>query len=270
MLNKKGFSLAEVLTATGIATIGLAVLMSLYMTINSHFIGTRERFQAQATASHAEYLLRLIFSQAINLQSVASLPNNPGAGSGQIYNGINFPTIASAPGDWTTLAVFLREAAHLQGTGNGSLKQTAVWYRRPSATTSGVLFIDTGAAVAWPGGGVQPSYSDDYIDRISYLSIQVNTHPSYAPQVVSLDFHLRIRYHLDPSTGTNWCPQADIGVTAGCATKATWRDLDQTFSVVAHNNILHNAGALMTTSGVSSEERVLGNLFFFSPILPTK
>lgn len=267
----KGFTLAELITSTGVASILVLLIALAVNLLSSTFLQKREKMTAEENAARAEVLFKMVFSQAVRIRNTFT-PGEIASGTtipsiGVIADGILFDQIADTPAAWTPLAVFLREASPtLQAPVYGNPARTAIWYRRPESTgTAGVLFFDMGNVA----GAMSPSYADQYIDRVSYLSITKKQHP-VLDVVTDVDVVIRIRYHTAANGRTNWCPQLDITASvAGCTTAANWNDVERRFSITLRNNLIRSAtDASKASSAVTGEERVLGNLFFFQPVLP--
>ncbi len=272
--NQRGFTLMQVLTGAAMMAIVGLIISGVFQWLNNEFLSVSERLKAETMAARAETLLRQYFAQAVYIQNTGNPPgaaNGPGMIRAEIPAGnpnqILYDQIADVP-TWRTIAVFQREFsvgdAVVPAAWRADARRTAIFYRGPSATTSGVLFIDDGSA-----DPMVPSYADIYIDRLTYLSITKNRHPTF-DRVASLDIRMRFRYHL-PGRTRNWCPQLDItnGV-AGCTGVQNHREIEASFNILLRNNLLRAPGANMASTGSNAEERVLGNLYFFRPYLPVR
>ncbi len=267
---QRGFSLTELVIAAGIGTLVVFIIGGVANMAVNNYLRMTEKMEAQEVAVRAEVLLKTVFSQALEIHHTpGTIPANLGNNPGRILNGIDFNRIADTPAAWTALAVFLRESAQsAPGMQNGIPRKTAIWYRRPEAAqnTSGVIFVDMGPAPgAVPGPTMSPDYADQYIDRVSRLRMVKNRHPLY-DRVVSLDVELAIRYHTSRNTPRTWCPAADIGVLAACNPNSHWADYEHRFTILLKNNLLRRTTDFGLAGGF--EERVLGPVFSFHPVLP--
>lgn len=267
----RGFTLPELIVATAIVGIIALLAGSLVTYVSTKYFEVKERLEANLEAAKAESLLRQYFSQAVDLtdsvsyfggSETISFGNNS---TGEIRNGIDYDQISDMATDWATLAVFLRESSTgLGNPGSTSLKRTAMWYRRPSLTTAGILFIDPGNS----GATLQPSYSNPYIDHLSRIKIDKN--PIGASSILSsLDITIAIRYHPFSGENLNWCPQKDIASGAnGCGTyKTSFKDVERNFRILLQNNLVKPYGTTINFP-VKSEQRVMGSLYFFRAIFP--
>jgi prepilin-type N-terminal cleavage/methylation domain-containing protein len=287
MLRKQsGYSLSEVMVTVAIIGIAGLILTSLYTLASDQYFAMRSRLEAEEIGTRMEFVLRGVFSQAIDVEfdsgapmaSGTNLGNNAGriigTASGPLTQQILYDQEADPPGDWVTLAAFLRESSTALTSGGGQARgrprKTGLFFRRPSAAanTAGVIFLDMGGT---PGGGavLQPSWDDNYYDRITLLDITKHRHAAYN-KTTSVDFRVHIRYYRQ-SIGTSrktWCPALDMPVVPACATTASWGDVERRFSITLRNNVVREIGQSMAASGGDYEDRVLGGLYFFQPALP--
>lgn len=264
----KGFSLAEMLVATSVAAVLVLLIALAVNLLSDSFLKKREKMEAEELAARAEVLFRMAFSQAVRVQNtVTSIASGSTlTGVGQIADSFLYDQIADTAAAWTPIAVFLREAQPaLTGTLYGQPAPTAIWYRRPETTTSGVLFF----AMPNTAGAMSPSYQIPYTERISYLELTKRRH-NVLDVVTSVDIAFRVRYHTASNGRTNWCPQADISAAvAGCTTAANWADIERRFSIPLRNNLVRSStDTTYSSTGVTGEERVLGNLYFFQNVIP--
>jgi prepilin-type N-terminal cleavage/methylation domain-containing protein len=275
MKRVKGFTLIEVLTSTAIVGVLVLILTTLTVFVSSRYQEVKNRLNAEYMASRAEVILRQYFSAAINMGTAvgATVANPLAADEGQILNGIDWDQVGDTA-NWTHFASFWRETSTQRGAQlyGGFPMRTFMWYREPSRDTSGVIFIDGGAggvgAAAPQFGGGQ---GDEFIDRVSGLRITKIAHTTFA-KVAALDVMIRIRYHPNNQQSPNWCPQADINAGAGgcnAVPLGNFKDIERNFRIVLQNNLLRQRGT-GTGRAVDSEERMLGNVYFFRMVVPTR
>lgn len=300
MSKQKGFTLSELVVGTAIGSIIMLTVASIFFFLNYTYLSKKDRLDAEDQAATAEYMLKLLFSQAVDVQGTvtggATFASggivNPVVGTvgqvvGNIQGGPNIATFDQivAP-QWIKIAAFLREnqASTSAGPTHGLLARTAIWFRRPEAAaapnnTSGVMFFDIGTRLAPnaapAAAAMQPDYSDPYVGRISYLQVNKSLTPNYN-RLASVEFVMRFRYHEKATSAVTFCPQRNIAapgpIIAACnVAGAMWRDLERRFTILLRNNIVKLAGdtTMLGTSG-QNEERILGNLYFFQPIIPEK
>ena len=268
----KGFTLIEIVVAAAIVGILVLIVSTLVNIVSMRYYETWGRLEAELAASRAENILRNYFSQAVDISNVSPALGGAAvvlAGTLGQVRPVLFDQIADPGADWSSLAAFVREDSSGRGTNayGGDLRRTAMWFRRPSFNTSGVLFFRT-----WNDAlPASPSYNDPYIDRISLLEIRRNVMP-FVAKAASLDFRIHIRYHTNHVNGFNWCPQADILIGAnGCnpnpARLAATRDFEKNFRIVLQNNLIKTA-VVTQHSPTSQEERMFGGLYFFRMLIP--
>ncbi|HAG92292.1 MAG TPA: hypothetical protein DCL41_10485 [Bdellovibrionales bacterium] len=287
MRGQKGFTLIEVLIATGIFAVQILAVSVIASWAVSRFYSVRDRIITETLGYQAEVAFQSVFGQAQNIRFRGAagneivlpvMPNNVGrimhtnlvtASSANFM----FDQMADAVG-WQRIAAFYRESATGQGTAStavaGRPSATFVSYMPPTANTSGVIFFDMATPVG-ANPNSSPSYQDLFIDRVSAFGIAKTKHPTH-DQVVSIEVFLRLRYHeFGGSSGTSWCPAVDIqNNVAGClpgGRPVLYRDIEKRFVVPLRNNLMKIEGVL-ASSGVSAEERTLGNLYFFRPRTP--
>lgn len=275
--SQRGFTLIEVMTSLGVLSILVLIASVLSMWAVQRFMSVKERLLGEATAYAAEAQFRNAFGQALDVNfTTAAIAAAPAGPIGSVMHTTVAGTTASFEfdqmadsADWTRIALFYRE----QSPGLGATAQSSrgaaipmtITYRRPTATTSGVIFFVNG--VEGSAAALTPSYNRSFVDRITLFGISKRRHPSY-DKTTSVDVHLKIRYHTHFGGGTNWCPQLDTAAgIAGCNQRAAWRDLERRFSVTLRDNFLKAANDFVS-SAVSAEERTMGNLYFFRMLNP--
>lgn len=269
MRKNLGFTLMETVIALAIGTIVATLAATLITLLSNRFNELTGRLDAQVTAAHAEVVLRSYFSQAVNIVDTGLTTNTIPSPAGEIRDNITYTTISAAPADWTTLAIFWRENSTGQATTNFSaLRQTVMWFRRPTLTTSGVLVISSRLADG-TGNPVAPVLGDDVIDRVSELTITKNITRNV---VASVDINLAIRYFYSQAGGFNWCPALDVQSGAhGCgAVKSNFKDLKRSFRITVMDNLVKADGVADPNSPTKSEERVSGGIYFFKLINPAR
>ncbi len=272
MIRQKGFSLIEMTVSTGLVAVIALILGTLMMYATVRFQEVRGRLEAEYTAARAESLLRSYFESAIDVGNGAPGPGNEGG----ILN-FNFNERSDSV-DWTLIATFWRETSTQRGGAaaggglyGGDPRPTAMWYRRPSRTTSGMIFVDNGSNV----NSMAPSYAglDTIIDRVSLLSFD-RIFAGTSGKVSAVEVTIHIRYHSQPDSGQSWCPIADInaGIAVCVApTVSSARDIERSFRIILQNNLKNFRGAATPGNAtVNEEQRMLGNIYFFRLLNPVR
>ena len=282
MKGQKGFSLIELMTGLGIFSLLVLIASMLTSWAVYRYFSVRDRILAEATAYQAETSFRDFFGQAMDIGfTVGVVPQDLPPSTGAIHhtavnvadNSANFlfDQMADTP-DWVRIATFYREQSSGMGLNaatavQGDPRATGVFYRRPSATTSGVIFFDVSSA-ANSVAAMTPGYNDVFIDRISTFGITKRRHPHH-DKTTSIEVLVRIRYHTFAGRRSTWCPRADIAANVGgCNNGAAFRDHERRFNVLLANNLMKGSGFLHST--VNAEERTLGNLYFFRLVNPAR
>lgn len=278
MRNERGFTLSELVTSIGVFSILVLVASVLSSWAIYRYYSVRDRLITENLGFQAETVFRNTFGQALDIEfNNSNIPNNLSltSRSGRVYSnlgstGFLFDEMGDSA-NWQNIALFYRENATGLRSGTGAVRgnplPTFVFYRRPSLTTSGVIFFDLSAG---PNSGVfmNPDYGDVFIDRVSTFGITKVRHATYN-KVTNIEVLIRLRYHMFTGRGRNWCPQTDIqnGV-GGCTMVSNWRDLEKRFTVTLKNGLVKAAG--VGSSVVTSDERTLGNLYFFRLVNPMR
>lgn len=275
-----GFSLMEVITAVAVSGVVLLLVSTLSLYAYTQFQTMRARLEAETSANRLEYLLKTYLSQAVNISGAAGLTEVTGANftiadanaTGQWFGNPNtavaWNRITDLVGDWATLGVFVREIG--TGVSGGELAPTAIWFRKPSPTTAGVIFFDNGATPA----NMAPDYNDQFVSGITRFEFQrqdiaASGAAGSVASLSSLRISYAIRYHLRPGAVTlGWCPRADIdAAVAGCVdANNNFREVEKNFNVVIRNNFR----ALASVNGTPGDVRTLGRLYFFRVINPAR
>lgn len=278
----RGFSLIEVMVAIGVSGTVLLVVTTLSMFAYYQFHNMKSRLEAETSANRLEYLFKSYLSQALNISGVVTLTEASGmvatiadaaTGQGQWLGDPNttntYNRMSDIAGDWLTLGVFVREA----GTGpNGLPLPAAIWYRKPSPATSGVIFFENIDGTAMPAAvNMTPDYGDQFVSGVTNLEFQrQDLGEAGALQLSSLRISFTLRYGIRHSqaAGQNWCPQADIAAAvAGCVTPGlNYREVTRNFEIVLRNNF-RTANSI---TGGARETRTLGPLYFFRVINPAR
>ncbi len=272
----KGFSLVELMTALAVSSIGMVIVGGLLVMVFQQFHATRYKLETETAAARLEMLFRIYFEQAIDVGAGDAAFGDNGI-PGRVADNFIFDQIGDIVGDWRVLGMFRREAGGREAiTANtlSDIRATAIWFRKPSPTTSGVIFFGTD-----PGPALTPSYDQQWVDRVTYLEFSnklvLNSGTAVGATVRSLDVRFRLRYHGKPHANNRWCPVLDItnGV-AGCVPAAavggpqTYTDIERNFKIVFRNNLVKDPGAYGNMADLG-EIRALGPIYFFSPILPS-
>lgn len=295
----------ELTIATAIAGIVALALSSLMVWAVVEFEAVKRRLIAQGEALRLEVMLRRYVTTAIKLKGgsdgVTNDPVNDLAASGNVNLG-NGGTVSGEfdghgkfargfvydqlsdwpPSGWQNVAVFMREWKEPVTSGGAATRlsdmiETGIAVRAPTATTSGVVFID--AAGDSPNGAMTFDYSDQWVGGIVEFSLEkkvkygsrhmVGTAAAYTDsRLVSVLMTYKLRYHLATNLPKMWCPSTDVtNAVAGCTGGASFVDIERAVRIVFPNN---NMGA-RENFGLGNEwieDRPMGAFHFFRPVLP--
>lgn len=268
----------ELMTAVGASGLVILVVVTIAMYVYIQHEQTKSRLEAETSANRLEYLFKLYLSQAVNITGTIGLDEASANfnladanGAGRWFGPPNTTTppspsivwdqMSDLAGNWATLGVFIRE----MGMGTDSdLRSAAIWYRKPTPNTSGVVFFDVGNDTNTP---MVPDYGDNYVSGITRLEFQRRDVGAPA-QLSALRINFTLRYQKRTDAGVNWCPQADIdNAVAGCVTPGVlYNEISRNFEVVLRNNFRSINGV----NGTLGEVRTLGRLYFFQILNPAR
>lgn len=288
--NNKGFTLAELTVASGVAGVVTLALSTLMIWAVMEFEGVKRRLVAQSEALKGEVMLRRYVTNAVKVLGGAGndLANGTttvgnGVGASNIFDGhgrfaadFNYDQMADWPvSGWKNVGAFLREWREPIISGGppnrrSQLFPTGIFIRAPTATTSGVMFIDTGEI---PPAGMTPGYGDQWMGGLTEFELSRQEKVADGTmagqnRIVSLLFRYRVRYHMSTNLPKRWCPTADVvAAVAGCTGGAGYADIERSVRIVLVNN---NIGTRQPQAAPNDwvQERPLGSLHFFRPIFP--
>lgn len=295
MGNNKGFTLAELTVASGVAAVVTLALSSLMVWAVLEFEGVKRRLVAQAEALRLEIMLRKYVTPAIKVKGANLANGNTALGNGGAVSGaadgqgrfaanFNHIQLSDWPGTgWQNVALFLREGKEPPIGGPAAqrrslLVETAIVVRAPTATTSGVVFIDSAGDNF--GGAMTPDWADQWVGGIVEFQLDkkvknnvVHRLPAGGTytdsRVVSVLMNYKLRYHMSSSLPKRWCPTADVtGGTAGCGGGAGYVDIQRSVRIVLPNNNLGTRDVYPDPLDYWIEDRPLGFLHLFRPVIP--
>lgn len=258
---KNGFTLTELMVGTVLMSITTLVFLYLAQYLYSNYNDIQSKIQTEKSLVVATYNMQKLLSLAVNLNTTAANLNGVNTPLGQgLINDYVMDSMNGAPGAIDTVGIFLREKGGYQTPGASDLAPAAIFYARPSPTTSGVLFLDVSAS----GVNMTPSYSGVYFDKIVefYLSNFLKS-PSGVLTSVELSITMR-RFLNETVSGWTFCPAKDIqNAVAGCTgTNTTFKDVSRKTRITLSNQIL-SASNPREYSPTAPYERTFGNLYLF-------
>jgi len=261
--NNRGYTLTEVLVASFLLAITISVASFLAVSFYKHYQEIVLNVDTEEAILGATFGLQRNLSLAVEMaESAVSLNNTvQPAGVGKIIQ-FDGRSMAAAPGQVETIAIFLRENGGHQIPPRSDYIQTGVFYARPTPTTSGVLFIDSAKA-----GNLSPKYSGLFFDKVVEFSVG-NFERSLGsdPKLTSVEVSITVRRFLSEKVGDwNFCPQMDISnAVTGCTTanKASYKDVNLKTRVTFSNQIINENDPRSVTPG-TPYERIFGNLYLF-------
>lgn len=290
-MSNKGFTLAELTVASGVAAVVTLALSSLMVWAVVEFDGVKRRLVAQAEALRLEIMLRKYVTSAIKVKGGhlsatgdVNLSNGGSAsgsldGHGMFAAPFNYQQLSDWPGDWQNVGLFLREWKEpvITGATNtrfSNLVPTSIVVRAPTPTTAGVVFIDASGDNGL--GAMTPDYSDQWVGGIVEFELDKKwkegvRHAAAGGytdwRLISVLINYKLRYHMASSLPKLWCPSADVSAsTAGCSGGAGFADIQRSVRIVLVNNNIGTRDDFGADTWI--EDRPLGYLHLFRPIIP--
>jgi hypothetical protein len=294
-LNNRGFSLAELIVASGIGVMLAGVAGFAFIEAMNMFTRTTRQYTAEADMIGAMYTLKSTLSRTsvVLYGGDASVANNSRsnktkyAGSpNRTSDGVLFRYPAVTGSGIYLIAMANRELNSDSGANPfvSKIYGTAVYYQRYEYTKSGALYFDmerstSGAAGTEAGGewvNLSPRNAPLAYGRMTEFSVEkirvLNSDSSITMDagggdvdkpVLGADFRISMRYFTRGNVNDwRWCPKAIIAGTAACRTNTNYYDIEKTLKVTFSNNIMQNP-----RTGIGP--RGYGNLFFFHSTPPS-
>ena len=281
--SEKGASIIEIMIGASIATIVGLGMSFLLKAVSDYFVIISEQYSALTSLASTTYQLQTIFSHAIDVERTANtttdVPTTIAADTaGVVRFDYTFNSGTPATATTTLLGLFLREQSPSLANSPGvSLPvATGLYFTTPTQPvsavnrgTTGVLWVDLGDYNA--GGGndtVGPGPEDLFFDRIVEFVMEPETESATDNRVRTIKFTIVVRYFLkNDRSGWNWCPTADLPSGSGtCPAMGTgFQDLQREVTVTLRNSPIEDIDTNPT-----SHARLLGNIYFFNFISPTR
>lgn len=294
--NQRGLTLAELIIASGIASVVFLGAGTLIVQANRAIKSSQQRQHMMDNLLTANMALYRYMGQAIgmrwqgnnniNTQSVST-------GGGSCFNGAvacgrirQFAPAASQVSAFnaaynppvSTLAIFLKESqpSTVDGSTATTLKLTkftgvGIFYQMQSTQYSGVLWItevtNAGGNILRPGDA---SAGKGSISFENVVDVQVlNPDPPNVGVVPpnnllrGVDLMVRMRAFTNGERSTwRFCTPAEMAALPACATTSPYVEVDRTIHITFRNNVL-TAPRHATLANERFFERVYGPLYFF-------
>ena len=206
---------------------------------------SREALAAEQEAMDAVVKVTNFLVQGIDIEDRVGRPWGTGSYL-QNYNGnVGFTGVVD------NVAGFLREYGRMESR----IRPSAIFYNRPTPTTSGVIFLIRGTA----GVPMTPTYRQIYIDRVVEFSLD-NFTAVRNNRLSSADVRITIRkYMRNAPRQWRWCPPANMA-DPSCATTVPFRDMTRMMKIAFRNNDIWPLDP-------ANQSGIFGNIYFFQPTL---
>lgn len=279
-----GFSLLELMVAVGLASM---VLLSLSFITQAMFTAKRdvETYDSEKDVFRGEYLIRSLFSTAVDVQNRSTA--GPASGARGWVN-TSFSAVDGA--EVQPVAVFRREtrafpmppSAPGVAVANQSLHvNSGLFYIPPrfqdGIYTSGVLFADYGRE-ATPDAPVSPGYEDEVIGNlVRFVTsdaqfVRSDEHPDGYEALKSFQVELMFRRFVTQSMSRPKCFLSTAGACPYSPSDGNdqndtelYRDVRRFFKVLILNA---DSGPSPFSVNPLVRERTLGRIYFFRMISP--
>ena len=270
LMNNKGFTLTEVMIASGIAVIiliagSLALLGVTKANLFIHY--SADEYGKSQNILHG---VPLYLGQAINTDWTANPINNIGGNRGRLrayQSGFNATGALQAP---DTVGAFLREfGAPTSADPISAIWPVALYFRNPTATREGQLIVSTENPTS---GNVTLNSNDPARVYGSLVELQVRQIPGGGAngqpvRMAQVRMVLR-KFHSTEQSQWRWCPQAEMG-RPECHTGVKYKDVTHVLNIPFVNNtvatIEKNVG--VDSSGNPAEwdvqETLNGKIYFY-------
>lgn len=240
--NSSGASLVDIIAALPAGLLVVLIAAAGIWTATQLGLFTRKNADAQAEVIQLSSHLRRLAQFAVNVRYFNGPLENHGSTAGEGYaRSWSFTRFSDAPtGAPVVLMYFNVEDAPSRLTSVGtlvsSLRPVAVFFRPPTAMTSGAVLIDHGDSGA---AGVQ-TLSAGNADLVFENVVGVETSQEVrgpAAVLERLSFQVTMRSFVTTDhRRARWCPQDDIAATAECGEMASFRDTSRLITLRFDNN----------------------------------
>lgn len=289
-LNRKGFSLAELMVAMAIGVVVVGGAAFAFIETSNTFQRLSNQYETESEMMRMMYVLKASFAQTNSIFYKGAIPCN-----GQTRRGASETHVTSkgilcsgnlnntTDGNVNLVAFGLREMGGYQATVAGSksaFQAYGVFYQNPSPTRSGALYIDL---EDHPGDWVKLSpinapftftrFTEFEVRNVRYLNNNLglaDAGPAMGLNNViqSVEVRAVMRYFNGGSQNTmRWCPAAMIAGTPACQSRARYFDIERVMKMNFTNNQINPATS--DTGPFNRPRRTFGNLYFFRGFAPT-
>lgn len=292
ILSQKGFSLPEFVTSAAISTFLAGVAVVVFMMAFETYNRMVRQYEAEIEISSAMLAIKSALTTAVKVNYCGNMTtaNNgrsnrteaaPRITTGCIYAGNrgNTGTLATETSGGINLVAMVVKDTNIDND-KSNLRATAIYYQRPTQTTSGALYIDTEQN---NGGGwvrLSPLNAPQMFTRLvefqAFNAKVFDTNGSIRPAIAadgagggrpiaSIEYRLKMRYYTGGKVSQfNWTPAASIPSLPLAARRAIpiYRDVEKRIKVNFVNNDSDRARYLAP--------RVLGNVHLFNIVTGTR
>jgi hypothetical protein len=290
-----GFSLIELLIATGIGLVSVLLISQLLVSIQSQFATLQDKIRKEVGVSEMLFYVHHYVGMALDL-TLAPGDLNAAAFDGT-YGAIReyslagwTPTTGSGPID--VIAFFLRETLSSRNGDRDSrppavdrFKPTGIFFQRPTVNRFGVLYLSVNLEA---GEDIQPRAKDlrfeglvDFVVRDVKFDTytDASTPPVTRKMIHSIVFDATQRHYM-PTTAPSamvWCPPAFMTLPACATGNRAYRDVTKTFALKIRNNVigqslLQKVAGPPPASGAPNYQprfrRTYENIYFLRPSYP--
>jgi prepilin-type N-terminal cleavage/methylation domain-containing protein len=287
-INNRGFSLAELIVASGIGVVLAGIATFSFVEAMNMFNRSIRQYTAEADMIGAMYNIKSLLSQATQVNYGGEVSDGTGGTNG--YSARTYtvdPTKASLgrlyryPGLATSTGVYLIAVGTREL--KGRLSGFGIYYQKQETATSGALYFDmetnTGGAAGTVGEGewamLSPRNASIAYGRFTEFKVEniraLNTADGTivmdagaseidSAPVLGAEFVMSMRYYTRGAVSSwKWCPKALVAGTPACIGNNNYYDIEKRLKVNFANNALSDSHL---------PTRAYGNLFFFHSVPP--
>ena len=272
--SEKGLSLVELMIAVGLGGFVTVMALSALVSMSNQSSNLQHTMSSDIEEQRATSVVTAMLAQAIEIKDAGNTTLNnfvspDGTGRIRQYDSNAF---WGDPIQTQTLAVFWREAGNSVDSSPAAVASqflaTGIFFQRPTQTTYGVLYINTGANPA----SLAPSRSDlmfEGLTRVRVMNITTYQDDPLAPiplaPVTGFDLELTFRHFLggqgDRLEDRTYCPDA-LAAASVCLSPRAHKDVTSIYHITVRNTVLYRS-----LSG-SRAARLFDQLHFFAPRIP--
>lgn len=258
--NKKGMSLIELLVGTGMFAIVIIIGLGILELTQNQFQVTKTTMSVDTNVVSFLNTLSTMARLGVKISDADLNPSqlNSADGLGYFRKSFQYSKMSDSNGDVQVLAYFLRESMTSSPNDSSNIstwRPTALFFKPPTATTSGKLYLTLGAQTQGTAL-LTPKESDVVLDGITEISFSQAKSINGKLKSIKLNLSYRVPIGINATQIKMWCPHSDVqSNTQGCSAHAG-KDVHREIVLFFSNNKLNHVIKLAD---------YLNGAYFFKP-----